>query len=116
MKWSLRYSHQCLAALLAAALLRTMSAVDGDAGLGIDQKWIDVDRRDARAGVRHQIGEPDDRLHGGGLVQRRLAPIAFQFHAGLGAIDQILGFSRIERRAGQRDILHQFNIDAAGAE
>src|SRR6202050_2709306 len=91
-------------------------AVDGDAGFSIDQKWIDVDRRDARAGVRHQVGEPDDRLHGGALAQRRPAAIAFQFHAGLGAMDQLLGFSRVERRPGQRDILHQFDIDATGAE
>src|SRR3954454_17235234 len=62
-------------------------AVDRDARFGIDQKWVDVDRSDARAGIRHQIGYSDERLHGGSLVQRRLAAIALQLHAGFGLIN-----------------------------
>ena len=31
--------------------------IDGDAGPGIDQKRIDVDRGDAAAGVRHQVAQ-----------------------------------------------------------
>jgi len=53
--------RQCPAALLAAALLRTISRVDGDAGPGIDQEWIDVDRGDPGAGIRHQVGQADQR-------------------------------------------------------
>src|ERR1700716_915991 len=45
-------------------------AVDGDAGFGVDQEWIDVDRGDAGAGVRHQVGQADQRLDGGSLVPR----------------------------------------------
>src|SRR5258706_9012929 len=43
-------------------------AVDGDAGPGIDQKWIDVDRGNAGAGVGHQVGQADECLHGRSLV------------------------------------------------
>ena len=48
--------------------------VDRDARLGIDQKWVDVDRSDAGAGIRHQIGYSNQRLHSGRLMQRRLDP------------------------------------------
>jgi len=30
-------------------------AIDGDAELAVDQKWIDIDRGDAVAGIRHQV-------------------------------------------------------------
>src|SRR5437588_4231556 len=53
-----------------------------DASFGIDQERIDVDRSDARAGVRHKIGKADQRLYSRRLVQRRLAAIALQLHAG----------------------------------
>jgi hypothetical protein len=49
--------------------------IDGDAGLGIDQEWIDVDRGDPGSGIRHQVGQADQGFHGGGLVQRGLAAI-----------------------------------------
>src|ERR1700743_380366 len=60
-------------------------AIDRDAGSRIDQERIDVDRGDAVAGIRHQVGEPDQRLYGGRLVQRRFAAIALDFHPRLGA-------------------------------
>jgi hypothetical protein len=88
--------------------------IDGDAGPGIDQKWIDVDRRDPAAGVCHEVGQADQGLDGGGLVQRRPAAITFQLHAGFGPGDQVPGLGRIQRRAGQRDVLHQLDIDATG--
>src|SRR5450631_3125548 len=50
--------------------------VDRDAGLGIDQEGIDVNRGDPGARIRHQVGQANQRLHGGRLVQRRLAAIA----------------------------------------
>src|SRR5258705_1763372 len=65
--------------------------VDGDAGPGIDQKRIDVDRGDAGAGIRHQVGQADKGFDGRRLVQRRLAAIALQLHAGLGLADQLPG-------------------------
>jgi hypothetical protein len=37
-----------------------------------------------------------------------------QLHAGLGAADQLPGLGRIQRRAGQRDVPHQFDIEATG--
>ena len=49
-------------------------------------------------------------------MQRRFAAIAFQLDAGLGAVDQLPGLGRIERRPGQCDVLHQFDIDAASSE
>ena len=49
--------------------------IDGDARRGIDQEWIDVDRGDPGAGVHHQVGQADQRLDGGGLVQRGFAAI-----------------------------------------
>ena len=88
--------------------------VDGDAGPGIDQKWIDVDRRDPAAGVCHEVGQADQGLDGGGLVQRRPAAITPQLHAGFGPADQLPGLGRVQRRAGQRDVFHQFDIDATG--
>src|SRR5277367_76723 len=90
-------------------------AVDGDAGPSVDQKWIDVDRGNSVAGIQHQIGQADERIDDGSFMQSGLAAITAKLHAGLGAADQFFGFDRIERRAGQRDILHQFDLDAAGA-
>src|SRR6478672_764733 len=62
--------------------------VDRDAELAVDQERIDVDRGDSAAGVGHQIGQADQRLHGGGLMQRGLASIAAQLDSRLGAADQ----------------------------
>jgi hypothetical protein len=38
--------------------------IDRDTRFGVDQERVDVDRGDAGAGVRHQIGETYQRLHG----------------------------------------------------
>src|SRR3974377_2478931 len=90
--------------------------VDRDAGLRVEKKRIDVDRGDPALRVRHQVRQPDQRLHNGSFVQRGLAAIASKFHTGLGAADQRFGLGGIEWRAGDRDVLHQFDIDAAGPE
>ena len=49
-------------------------------------------------------------------MQRRLAPVTLQFDPGLGPVDQLSGLGGIERSASQGDVLHQFDIDAAGPE
>ncbi len=47
---------------LGRGVVENDQAVDGDAGLGIDQERIDVDRGNAAAGVGHQVRQPDQRL------------------------------------------------------
>src|SRR5260370_42641208 len=65
--------------------------IDGDAGPGVDQKRIDVDRSDAAAGVSHQVGQADERFYGGSLEQRGPAAISLLFYPGLGPVDQFPG-------------------------
>src|SRR4029077_9088153 len=52
----------------------------------------------------------------GSFMQRGLAAVTSELYAGLGAANQLPGLGRIERGAGERDILHQFDIDATASE
>src|SRR6516225_6185300 len=51
-------------------VVKDNQGVDGDAGLRIKKKRIDVDRGDPAFGVRHQVRQPNERLHDGSFVQR----------------------------------------------
>jgi hypothetical protein len=55
---------------VGSGIVENDQRVDGDAGLGIDQKRIDVDRGDPAAGIRHQVGQANQGFDGRGLVQR----------------------------------------------
>src|SRR6516165_5191525 len=92
-------------------IVQNNQGIDRDARIGVDQEWVDVDRGNPKPGIRPQVGEPDERLYGGRLMQRRLAAIALHLDARLGAADQVPGLGLVERRAGKRDILEQFDVD-----
>ena len=49
-------------------------------------------------------------------MQCGLAAITLQLDAGFGPVDQLPGLGLVERGSCQSDILHQFDIDAAGTE
>ena len=58
--------------LVCGGVVEHDQAVDGDADLAVDQKWIHIDRGDAVAGIRHQIGEADQRFHGDWYLAPRM--------------------------------------------
>src|SRR6516165_7392072 len=90
--------------------------IDRNPSPGIDQERVDIDRGNAGTRVRDQVGEADQRLDGGSFMQRWLAAITPDLDACLGAADQLAGLRRIDWRAGERNILHQLDVDATGAE
>src|SRR5260370_5121589 len=55
-------------------IVENNQGIDGDAGPGVDQKRIDVDRSDAAAGVSHQVAQPDERFSVGSPGPRAPAP------------------------------------------
>src|SRR5206468_3991489 len=73
---------------LGGCVVQHDQRIDRNAGPGVDQERIDVDRGDPVAGIRDQVGQADQRLHRGGLMQGRFAAIAAHLDAGLGAADQ----------------------------
>src|SRR5205085_5302991 len=52
-----RIGHLATGGASRGVVVEDDQRVDGDAGLGVDQEWIDVDRGDAVAGIRTQIGQ-----------------------------------------------------------
>jgi len=108
-------SNSVLRCLVGRGVVEHDQAVDGDADLAVDQERIDVDRGDAASRIRHQVGlarpapSPPKASCSAGF-----AAITLQLDAGLGlAAISCFASSAIEWRAGERDILHQFDVDTA---